>query len=1107
MRNKERKKKLHNAQRGAVTVFLIMILVPCIVVASIFVDASRVFLSKAEAESAADLALNTVLAHYDEDLKEFYGLIGSVQDVDQFMAKAGEYFEGMMVANGIEELESQFFIDFIGNLLSGEPISDFLRVEISDTEVSAMDGGNLANPAMLENQIVQFMKYRGVITIVEKLKDRFMKIDPDVLEKASDYEPVKDSKTAFAEAESELLNDGFYLYWVLRHYNDSLESFVSTLSSSPFGGRYADHSYSTFIKHYQRLEEDFANIWEDLQTITENIVLYYLVSDNIETMRFKPECRTTLQESEYETYMKKIAIKNEEDGEYYIEWNDYIALCDAFDRTYENTMEVARRMSSSIKAVEGGDNDVVYFMRVQEAIRTDIWTIYSDVDDLQECALKLNAAKRCKWQEGTEPDNWIADIDRRLDKADIYRYGNGNDEYLTQIDRYYARNPEESIPKVKNKTYHNEFMSKYLGQQVTINQFAKTIHDRFAIEIDYCNSQIGRLNVAINGGDYEVQPGQKRKIPSVLSLCDDAGKYSDTFSSWGNQIESFKGKHPGEEEPDEFIKGDDNEYQQHLNYSSEEENVDVKELHETITRENVLNLNERLTNIRNDLTTLRDALEGFAYGGRQIKNLESFDGYIVAAREHSGLNLDNISSTIAGGKEQAKDLALNLIKPASKSELYKAPTANDAVNGNNPYITNDPIYNLFHKKFKDKDINELEDKVKKNKEKVDRWKDEAEDQKKQAETLGDYFEGMGEDLQDTTYLGGMGVFDALITVMGIVTKIINGDITDIRDEIYVVEYIMDMFTYGTIANEGWYSRANDEDGKDLHAGQYEEVKSLYKDQWSKLDKTDDGYLKDYNSIWSRNYTLTNYLKGPENNRAYLGEVEYILYGNPSVEKNLKTSFGEIFKIRLALNIASGFMNFWMPTKNYTAQVIDDLAILISAATYGIIPKLLVKVILITLLATMESCEDLKFLKSGVKVTLFKMNASQWHYKVDISESEENEPSFSTNESEAKIVPPEDPNGLCYTDYVYLFLFMGTQKHYNSILKRTGIVIEANMNKVFNKDFSLEKSMVFFHLTSTLKVKPLMLDIPLVESYDEGISTFKEKETWHKYKIDIIRGYS
>ena len=70
--------------RGAVSIFLILVLVPCIAISCIFVDVSRVELSKSSAEASADLALNTLLTNYDADLSEYYGLIGSCQNIEDF---------------------------------------------------------------------------------------------------------------------------------------------------------------------------------------------------------------------------------------------------------------------------------------------------------------------------------------------------------------------------------------------------------------------------------------------------------------------------------------------------------------------------------------------------------------------------------------------------------------------------------------------------------------------------------------------------------------------------------------------------------------------------------------------------------------------------------------------------------------------------------------------------------------------------------------------------------------------------------------------------------------------------------------------------------------
>lgn len=78
---------------GAVSVFLTIILVPMIVVSCLFVDACRAKLAEPVVSSAGDLTLNTALTQYDATLNDYYGLMASSQNVDEFLNNANEYFQ------------------------------------------------------------------------------------------------------------------------------------------------------------------------------------------------------------------------------------------------------------------------------------------------------------------------------------------------------------------------------------------------------------------------------------------------------------------------------------------------------------------------------------------------------------------------------------------------------------------------------------------------------------------------------------------------------------------------------------------------------------------------------------------------------------------------------------------------------------------------------------------------------------------------------------------------------------------------------------------------------------------------------------------------------
>ena len=78
---------------GAVSVFLTIILVPMIVVSCLFVDACRAKLAEPVVSSAGDLTLNTALTQYDATLNDYYGLMASSQNVDEFLNKANELLD------------------------------------------------------------------------------------------------------------------------------------------------------------------------------------------------------------------------------------------------------------------------------------------------------------------------------------------------------------------------------------------------------------------------------------------------------------------------------------------------------------------------------------------------------------------------------------------------------------------------------------------------------------------------------------------------------------------------------------------------------------------------------------------------------------------------------------------------------------------------------------------------------------------------------------------------------------------------------------------------------------------------------------------------------
>ena len=67
-------------ERGSVTVFLTLILIPSIIITAVFFDGARIKLYNNQAIMAADSYAEAVLSEYDNLLKELYGVFAVSQD-------------------------------------------------------------------------------------------------------------------------------------------------------------------------------------------------------------------------------------------------------------------------------------------------------------------------------------------------------------------------------------------------------------------------------------------------------------------------------------------------------------------------------------------------------------------------------------------------------------------------------------------------------------------------------------------------------------------------------------------------------------------------------------------------------------------------------------------------------------------------------------------------------------------------------------------------------------------------------------------------------------------------------------------------------------------
>ena len=226
--------KIFYKNNGAVTIFLILILVPVLALSGIFVEISRVELAKPLITSSADLALNTALTNYDSKLKDYYGLMGSAQKTSDTLDVAQEYFKNCINSQIVDEdyldqcWEKVSTVVNNGAKLIGrdsiitteaETISNLLLLEIPELTVKGVDNANLSNPVFLKSQIVEFMKYRAPVEIVTGLFEE-LKNNADALENLEKDKKLQEYEQQTYEAENELLQRLYDIYVEIDSYKN-----------------------------------------------------------------------------------------------------------------------------------------------------------------------------------------------------------------------------------------------------------------------------------------------------------------------------------------------------------------------------------------------------------------------------------------------------------------------------------------------------------------------------------------------------------------------------------------------------------------------------------------------------------------------------------------------------------------------------------------------------------------------------------------------------------------------------------------------------------------------------------------------------------------------
>ena len=207
--------------KGAVSIFLVIITIPTMLLSAVLIDGSRMASARAMAQEATDLAASSVLAGYNQILKDQFGLFAlDESDGDKVKSIFQESLNATLLAYGMSGNSeySERLWDIMKATLTGQKSymgESFLNLydfKVDDCTVEPLY--SLANQSVLESQMVEYSKFRGLYVMADRM-DIFrnlgnLKEEAKKNEETSEVMEGKmdaDEKNAAADQELKALRD------------------------------------------------------------------------------------------------------------------------------------------------------------------------------------------------------------------------------------------------------------------------------------------------------------------------------------------------------------------------------------------------------------------------------------------------------------------------------------------------------------------------------------------------------------------------------------------------------------------------------------------------------------------------------------------------------------------------------------------------------------------------------------------------------------------------------------------------------------------------------------------------------------------------------------
>lgn len=892
-------------------------------------------------KGGSELTMNAALSDYNEILKDVYGIFAMSATEDDLTNNLERYFNNSL--SNISDLDTtdSYTRDYINSLTSwlstagSEGSADFdtlINLTNATCDVSYVGGSEVYHSNILKRQILEYMKYRGVVAVSQELINKFSGFSGfDKQSKAikakmnyeKELEKVGDScQTAYNELyearkqKHTSVTQDILGYEIEADCENKIELFKDAYLKTVSLAKENYDNISKYLVYIKVLEDTSA----DKLNVNSNVILYNEISNKsseaTENMGEGLKEGHTVTNEAYTHKGLEGVLSNVE----YFKSNN-IGLTSGCEMNDEKTD------FNVISDHDGG------FYGTMKSFVDDIKSQKSNINGelSEDNVIKVYQLKQTI-------NNWINNDDNKTYLANIwalkdYFYScEGNDckinEYFENIEGFIS-----DINDIANYTnnYANSYKDKVKSLAVEANKQIRLVFDDCTIMISKYEAIEKDLNAVISDIESAEEKGEKWK-DKIDKVTDKSSKQTMT-SDYESEAQPLK-------------------------------KADVEAL-----RDKVIIVNKEF------YQDILDRIKSLKYCGNKLA--EKYDSSKV---EKADYEKDFKKSKIMPDTVDSNGMAaaINSAKANFESDTgnsfkaFRRLLENDEFSTKSGFTTkaqeeNQQFFEYLASNFEYKSGTEEEEKSEASdggkeafidKGKVTSAKENAKNDKTlSGDVSSDFLDAMvtnnsksqqdiGVDPTDPEGSSDDNVTDTADSMSGEETTSFLKALGDIaateRDKLYLVEYMRNMFSCYTTNIDPDAGNPNVEEKKDKEVGsQYEN-----KDDFEK--------------------TLSGIAISADNNYYYGGECEYILWGgNPKSAVN-KTK-ASIFGIRFILNLI-----YAMSAPDINALTFEWATVIAGWTVFGV-P--IVQTVLKIALALAESAYDLNQLCLGKSVPLYKSSTT------------------------------------------------------------------------------------------------------------------------------------